>query len=74
MKQNNFMTAFARAVERRKQKPSNGQALQATRSSVTKTPTTKVPAPTKPTEFDAARYRTKVMTAYYHYMQKRGNK
>ncbi|MDH2015016.1 hypothetical protein N5J66_13700 [Pseudomonas juntendi] len=74
MKKNNFMTAFARAVERRKQTPANSQALQATRSSVTKTPTTKVSAPTKSTEFDATGYRIKVMTAYYHYMQKRGNK
>lgn len=74
MKQNNFMTAFARAVERRKQKPNNRQALQATRSSVTKKPTTKAPAPTKSTEFDAVEYRIRVMTAYYHYLHKGGIK
>lgn len=80
MKQTNFMAAFARAVERHKRKPNRQSVAQAIKAPIAKAPITKTPithaapAAIKPKEFDPAEYRTKVMTALYQYMHKRGTK
>lgn len=72
MKQNNFMTAFARAVERHKRKPHRQSVAQEIRAPIAKAPITHTaPAVIKPKEFDPAEYRAKVLTAYYQYMHKK---
>ncbi|WP_264311991.1 hypothetical protein [Pseudomonas putida] len=75
MKQNNFMTAFARVVERHKRKPHRQSVAQEIRAPIAKAPITHTaPAVIKPKEFDPAEHRAKVMTAFYQYMHKRGIK